>query len=51
MIEISKLEKELHKKGYVIDKTPEIKSLNYLQNKVFQVSSKIIILTNLNMKG
>ena len=34
MIEISKLEKELHKKGYVIDKTPEIKSLNYLQNKV-----------------
>ena len=37
MIEISKLEKELHKKGYVIDKTPEIKSLNYLQNKVLSL--------------
>ena len=37
MNQTSKLERELHKKGYVIDNIQELKSLSYLQNKVLSL--------------
>lgn len=41
MTKISKLELELNKKGYVVNKTEEKKSLDYLQNKVLSLGINV----------